>query len=177
MNTQALKLMLRGRILPPAVLISALLIGACAQGSSPSVSSSPSPAAQSSPVGHAGHAGQDAAPGPTPRIPDYVEDMDRARPLPVTLDPAKFTNTHVRKAYQLARELPEVLAAQPCYCYCDAGFGHKSLLDCHIDDHSASCTVCLKEALLAGQMHRRGKTSAQIREAIVRGEWRAVELN
>jgi hypothetical protein len=35
----------------------------------------------------------------------------------------------------------------------------------------------LKEALLAGQMHRRGKTAAEIREAIVRGEWRAVELN
>lgn len=130
--------------------------------------------------GHAAHGTNSPSASPkvsmTPRIPDHVIDLAAARPLPKTLSPAQFSTASVKAAYQIALEHPDVLAQQPCYCYCDTGFGHKSLLDCHIDTHSAECMVCLKEALLAGKMHKEGKNAVQIRDAIVRGEWKDVQL-
>ena len=122
------------------------------------------------------HAGHDAVASMTPRIPRYREKPIDRRALPVTLDPATFTTPYIAHSYRVAKEIPEVLAEQPCYCYCDAGFGHGSLLDCHIDDHSAGCAVCIKESLLVERLHHQGKTADEIREAIVRGEWRDVEL-
>ena len=74
----------------------------------------------------------------TPRIPDHFTEPDAGKPFPQTLDPKTFSSPSVVKAYQLAKDIPEILAQQPCYCYCDAGFGHKSLLHCHVDDHSAT---------------------------------------
>lgn len=154
-------------MLRACVVFVALLAGACAQHSEPVASNT-----------HAEHAAS-AAPQAkaTPRVPDHFTSPDAAKPLPQTLDPRQFTTPSIIKAYELAREMPEVLAQQPCYCYCDAGFGHKSLLDCHIDRHSAECQVCLKEALLTGQMHKQGKSAAEIRDAINRNEWRDVKLD
>jgi hypothetical protein len=70
------------------------------------------------------------------RIPDYYKSEAEARPFPPTLDPAQFSQAAVQKAYRAAREIPGVLAQQPCYCYCDR-MGHKGLLACHRDNHSA----------------------------------------
>lgn len=85
--------------------------------------------------GHAGH--QPGAGGNVmDRVPDYYRTEAEARPFPQTLDPNQFTNPAVRRAYQAAREIPGVLAQQPCYCYCDR-MGHKGLLACHRDTHSA----------------------------------------
>jgi hypothetical protein len=127
---------------------------------------------------HAGHA-TSASPQAkaTPRVPDHFATAEAAKPLTQTLDPKKFSVPYVVKSYQLAKDIPEVLAQQPCYCYCDTGFGHKSLLDCHKDNHSAECLVCVKEALLAGQLHKAGKSAAEIRAAIIRGEWQQVSLD
>src|SRR5581483_899132 len=72
---------------------------------------------------HAGHAAT-AAPQAkvTPRIPDHFTSAEAAKPLTQTLDPRQFSVPYVVKAYQLAKEIPEVLAQQPCYCNCDLGF-------------------------------------------------------
>jgi hypothetical protein len=106
-----------------ACALTALAFAACRQEG---------PTPQSSP--HASHAPAAAS---TPRIPAYHADPDKARPFPATLDPALFSASYAKRAYQIAKDIPEVLAQQPCYCYCDSGFGHDSLLECHIDDHSA----------------------------------------
>jgi hypothetical protein len=142
-----------------------LALGACSQ---------PAPSND----GHASHT-PTASPQAkmTPRIPDHFATAQAAKPLTPTLDPRQFTVSYVVKSYQLAKEIPEVLAQQPCYCYCDTGFGHKSLLDCHKDNHSAECLVCIKEALLTGQLHKAGKSAAEIRAAIVRGDWQQISLN
>lgn len=71
-----------------------------------------------------------------PRVPEFHKSEAEAKPFPVTLDPAQFKDPDVRRAYQAAREIPGVLAQQPCYCYCDR-MGHKGLLACHRDNHSA----------------------------------------
>jgi len=55
--------------------------------------------------------------------------------LPKTLAPSLFKGT-AKQAYQIAREIPQVLAQMPCFCECEA-FGHENLLDCFIDHHGA----------------------------------------
>jgi hypothetical protein len=70
------------------------------------------------------------------QIPPFFESEEAAKPLPATLSPASFSNSSVARAYRVAREIPEVLAQQPCYCYCDK-FGHRGLLDCYRDNHGA----------------------------------------
>lgn len=78
---------------------------------------------------------------PTPssnkeQVPPFHADANEAKPFPETLSPSLFPNPVVARAYRIAEEMPEVLAQQPCYCYCD-GFGHGSLLDCYSDGHGA----------------------------------------
>ena len=111
-------------------------------------------------------------------IPASYRSAAEAMPLPVTLDPAKFQSSEIREAYQVAKEIPEILAQQPCYCRPDPGLrvhcdrhGHRSLLDCFKTTHASTCSTCIKEALLAGQMHRQRKSIQEIREAIIRGDW------
>lgn len=103
----------------------------------------------------------------TPRVPAHHNNAESARPLVATLDPELFDGK-IRQAYQVAREIPETLAQLPCYCYCDEGFGHKSLHTCYEDDHSAHCATCIDEALMAYQLQKeQNLTPAQIRNRIV----------
>ncbi len=74
---------------------------------------------------------------PTPNIPAYFESAEQAKPFPAVLDPKQFLNPVVAKAYAQAQQNPGLYAQQPCYCYCDGGNGHRSLLDCFATDHSA----------------------------------------
>ena len=79
-------------------------------------------------------------------------------------------------AYELAAKIPEVIYQQPCYCYCDRNMGHKSLHSCFEGTHGARCSTCLKELYYSYSMHEKGKTAAQIRQGILRGEWKQVDL-
>lgn len=56
-----------------------------------------------------------------------------------TLDPRAFGNARIRKAYQVAQEIPWVLDSIYCYCYCKESptFRHISLLSCYVDTHAA----------------------------------------
>jgi hypothetical protein len=80
-------------------------------------------------------------------------------------------------AYELAAKIPGVLHQQPCYCYCDRGMGHNSLHSCFEGTHGAQCSVCLKEAYYAYSLHQTGKTAAQIRQGIMKGEWKQIDLH
>jgi hypothetical protein len=79
------------------------------------------------------------------------------------------------RAYELAAKIPEVLYQQPCYCFCDR-MGHRSLHSCFENVHGAECSTCLKELYFSYSEHKKGKTAKQIREAIIRGEWKQVDL-
>ncbi len=68
-----------------------------------------------------------------------------------------------------------VLHQQPCYCYCDR-MGHNSLHSCYENTHGAQCATCLKELYYSYQQHQRGKTASQIRAAIIRGDWKLIDL-
>jgi hypothetical protein len=80
-------------------------------------------------------------------------------------------------AYELAAKIPAVLHQQPCYCYCDRGMGHNSLHSCFEGTHGAQCSVCLKELYYTYSMHQQKKTPAQIRQGIMKGEWKQVDLH
>lgn len=53
--------------------------------------------------------------------------------LPKTLDPNLIPGED-RQGYQIAKEIPEILAQLPCFCGCEA-VGHENLLDCFVDEH------------------------------------------
>jgi len=79
-------------------------------------------------------------------------------------------------AYELAAKIPKVLHQQPCYCFCDRGMNHNSLHSCFEGTHGAKCSVCLKELYYSYQQNQRGKTPAQIRAGIMKGEWQRIDL-
>ena len=88
-------------------------------------------------------------------------------------DNAQFPyQTH---AYELAPKISKVIYQQPCYCYCDRS-GHKSLHTCFEGTHGAECSTCLKELYFSYLETKKGKTATQIRAAIVRGDWKQIDL-
>ncbi len=54
-----------------------------------------------------------------------------------TLSPQRFKGK-ARKAYEIARAIPEVLDRLYCYCRCKENFGHKNLLSCYVDTHAST---------------------------------------
>lgn len=78
-------------------------------------------------------------------------------------------------AYELAAKIPNVLHQQPCYCYCDR-MGHNSLHSCFESTHGAQCATCLKELYYSYQQNKKGKTAAQIRAGIIKGDWKQIDL-
>jgi hypothetical protein len=70
-------------------------------------------------------------------------------------------------AFELVRQIPQVVDGIRCNCGCDAMEGFYSLLSCFEKDGMAQhCEVCRGHAVLAHRLHRSGKTLDQIRAAI-----------
>ena len=101
------------------------------------------------------------------RTPAYYKSPPSLSTLRPTLSPDLFTGNE-RLAYQAAKEIPQTLAQLPCYCHCDKGFGHKSLLSCFETEHGENCGICIGEALMAHNLEKRAKLNVvQIREQII----------
>ena len=111
-----------------------------------------------------------------PNLPAYHPLRPRG-PLPDTLDPKQFPDAETQNLYALAATEKAVLYQLPCYCRCDKEVGHKSLLDCYVDDHASHCILCKKEAAFAYTETKAGKTAAQIRKEIMDGRWKEVDLS
>lgn len=134
-----------GRI-PAVMLLLVCLTVLLLSGCNSNAASSPAAAPASAPAHGGDHqAAHPTVPETTPAtaataaadVPHYYDDPEKAKPFPQTLDPTTFRDPAAKAAYTTARRIPDVLAQQPCYCFCDQGFGHGSLLHCHKDDHSA----------------------------------------
>jgi hypothetical protein len=97
--------------------------------------------------------------------------------LPATMDPELFTDPVVQNAYAVAARIKKVLYQQPCYCHCDRSQGHKSLLDCFASKHGSGCETCIYEDFYAFEQSGRGKSAAQIRAGIAKGEWKSVDAS
>jgi hypothetical protein len=95
--------------------------------------------------------------------------------LPATMNPDLFTDPVVQNAYAIAAKIKKALYQQPCYCHCDRSQGHKSLLDCFASKHGAGCGTCIYEDFYTFEQLGKGKTAAQIRAAIIKGEWKSID--
>ncbi len=86
------------------------------------------------------------------------------RPL---LPPSGFTG-RAAQAYQIAAEIPQALDKLYCYCKCkeNATLKHKTLLTCYTNDHASKCEICMKEAEIAGEMTKQGKSTDEIKVAV-----------
>jgi Protein of unknown function with PCYCGC motif len=121
------------------------------------------------------------APGAASQLPQAEEvpafhNQAPTAALPATMSPSQFNDVVVQNAYLLASRVKKVLYQQPCYCHCDRSQGHKSLLDCFASTHGSGCGVCMREAIYSYEQSHQGKTAAQIRAGIERGEWQHVDM-
>jgi Protein of unknown function with PCYCGC motif len=96
--------------------------------------------------------------------------------LPPTMEPSIYRDKLVFNAYVVAGRVKKVLYQEPCYCHCDRSNGHGSLLDCFVGTHGSGCDICQKEAFYTYEQTHKGKTPAQIREGIMRGDWQKVVI-
>jgi hypothetical protein len=96
--------------------------------------------------------------------------------LPATMDPALFTDPLAQNAYAAAAKIKKTLYQQPCYCHCDRSHGHTSLLDCFASKHGSGCGTCIYEDLYAYEQSQKGRSAAQIRASIIKGEWKTVDV-
>ncbi|MGB7282126.1 MAG: CYCXC family (seleno)protein [Candidatus Acidiferrum sp.] len=108
-------------------------------------------------------------------IPAYHKSAPTGT-LPATLGPSLFADPIAQNAYRLAARIRKILYQEPCYCHCDRSQGHGSLLDCYAGKHAAECGICIREGLYSYQQSRKGKSVAQIREGIERGDWQQVDV-
>ena len=95
--------------------------------------------------------------------------------LPATMDPEFFPDPVVQNAYAVAAKIKKTLYQQPCYCHCDRSQGHSSLLDCFASKHGSGCGTCIYEDFYAFEQSKKGKSEAQIRAGIIKGEWKSVD--
>ena len=73
----------------------------------------------------------------------------------------------VIEAFDMVREIPQVVDGIRCSCGCDGVEGNYSLLSCfEKDGMAAHCETCQAEARLIHKLHRQGKTLLQIRAAL-----------
>ena len=92
------------------------------------------------------------------------------------LDQMNLKYDFQRRSYEAAAKIPRVLYQLPCYCFCDRSAGHSSLHTCFEGDHGSHCATCMQEAFYAYQMRKQRKTVEQIREGIMRGDYKSISL-
>ncbi len=107
-------------------------------------------------------------------IPAYHEEAPKGE-LPKTLNAELFSDQFVKNAYAVAAKIRRTLYQQPCYCHCDRSKGHASLLDCFASEHGSGCGTCIYEDFYAYEQVHKDKTAGQIREGIIKGDWKSVD--
>ncbi|MEB2279331.1 PCYCGC domain-containing protein [Lysinibacillus xylanilyticus] len=105
---------------------------------------------------------------------DIQEETASSDILPSFLN---YKSEDIRLVYQIAGQSTEILEWMPCYCGCGESSGHKSNLNCFIeekrkdgtivwDDHGTRCLVCLEIAVQSAKMHKDGMSLKEIRQTI-----------
>ena len=77
----------------------------------------------------------------TTETPDASQQQEAQAQTPpsmtlTTLPPSMFIG-RAREAYQVAKDIPEVLQQVQCYCGCRQSAGHENNLFCFTDGHGA----------------------------------------
>ncbi|HLW54016.1 MAG TPA: CYCXC family (seleno)protein [Candidatus Angelobacter sp.] len=109
-----------------------------------------------------------ANPPTTAALPPVLTEKELAN--------AGFTQPAQMASYKAVAKKAALMYQMPCYCYCDRNHGHTSLHSCFESTHGANCGTCMAEALYAYQQSKKGWTPKMIRDGIVRGDWKLVDL-
>jgi len=123
-----------------------------------------------------------SAPAVTPPVPAYhISAPAKGETLPPVLTQEQltalgFTEPARLESYKAAAKVPDLFYQMPCYCYCDRGHGHTSLHSCFESAHGANCGTCMAEALYTYQMSKKGWTAKKIRDGILHGDYKSVDL-
>lgn len=121
--------------------------------------------------------------GDKDQIPAYYKALPpKTEKLPPVLTEQQLAaeglnHPAVQAAYKAAARVPRIMTEQPCYCFCDRNHGHKSLHSCFEGTHGANCGTCVAEALYTYKMSKKGWTAGQIRDGIIKGEYKQIDLN
>jgi hypothetical protein len=123
--------------------------------------------------------GQLSSPNPAPAFHATAPAKGATLPPVLTeqqLAEAGLTQPAQKSAYKAVSKIPGVVYQLPCYCYCDRNHGHSSLHSCFENTHGANCGTCMAEALYAYQQSKKGWSAKMIRDGIIRGDWKLVDL-
>jgi hypothetical protein len=117
---------------------------------------------------------------PAADIPAY-HVMASTQPLPALMSGTQlsgpnFAHVYQVTVYKMAAKVSGVLYQEPCYCRCDRAMGHTSLHSCFEGTHGAECSTCMKEGVYTYKQTKLGRSPAQIRAGIERGEWMNIDL-
>jgi len=105
---------------------------------------------------------------------DIREQTKNKETLPTFL---AVKEPQIQRIYLVAAQNAELLKNIPCYCGCGESVGHKSNLDCFIneqkedgsivwDSHATTCVNCMEIALESATLKQKGKTNLEIRNYI-----------
>jgi len=89
---------------------------------------------------------------------------------------AGLTHPAQKESYKAAAKASAAVYQMPCYCYCDRGHGHTSLRSCFESAHGANCSTCMQEALYTYQQSKKGWSTKMIRDSIIRGDYKLLDL-
>ncbi len=112
------------------------------------------------PLRAAARASRNRAPHPDPR-PNYTADK-------VLTADQLGGNEELIALFDAVRKIPQVVDGIRCSCGCAELPGFYSLLTCFEGEHSMSkwCPICIGLGSFVVRLHGRGRTLAQIREAV-----------
>ena|ERR1700743_561036 len=110
------------------------------------------------------------APAPGEKLPHVLTTQELA--TSGFIEPARVESYKAAANPKAAR----LMYQMPCYCFCDRNHGHASLHSCFESTHGANCGTCMQEALYTYQQSQKGATAKMIREGIMRGDFKLVDL-
>jgi hypothetical protein len=120
-----------------------------------------------------------ASPGDMPAFHDKAPLKGEVLPAVWTqkqLADGGYTAPAQKESYKAAARVSGALYQMPCYCFCDRNFGHTSLRSCFEGNHGANCGTCMAEALYTYKMTKKGWTPKMVRDGIVRGDFKQMDL-
>ena len=113
-----------------------------------------------------------------PEVQTVYHQTTRPGPLSPTLPFSDFPNDPLAQhAYAAAAKIKPLLNQLPSTCTGASLQDRASLLDCFQNRQASRCPTCQREAYYAYHESRDGKSARQIRNGILKGAWKSVNLS
>jgi hypothetical protein len=128
----------------PLVLLALVMVVACQRSEAPQQSAVAPPPASEMPAMQMTHGDSEVTETAVPDAP--------------ILTVSQLYSPAAREAYTKAAEIPDRLDRMYCYCHCHEHLKHRSLKTCFQTHHAEECNVCQKEAVIAWQDWKDGRS-------------------